>query len=161
MALSDNNKGLGPANNYSIKDNYFDALRNAFNQLKFELNSTHGMRPVEDIEGLTIRNLGRPTFQLNHVKYVVGDPTMIELKEKPHASQFLDFLEKEIKKRYKKITNDDLNVKKVSEQHDFQLYSRLTPDRSWVFGGGPGVPIMNRYILTTSRIYHVETANLR
>ncbi len=160
MANKNKDGSLGPANNYDIQDQYFDALGNAFNQLKLELNSAHGMRPVEDIEGLTMRFLGRPMIQLNHTKYVVGDVYTISKSDRPHASEFLDFLVTELKKRYKTLTGNPLEMTNEGEKQDLQMYSRLSPDRSWVFGMGSYQPNMCRYTLTTSRVYHVATKNL-
>jgi hypothetical protein len=146
---------LGPAKNYEWGKNHFDVLETVFNRLKTDVNGRHGWnRPIEQLDGLTLSFLGPNMIKVNHAKYVVASPYVMNMKEKTEAVQFLESLMNELAKKYKEVSGTNLRLKLQDEQQDIQLYSKLSADRSWALGSFYG-PAVGRYMVTTSRIYNV------
>lgn len=160
MAQRKKDVTLGQANNYERSENFFDSLQQAFSDLKMALGQQNGMNlPVEDISGISMRWMNRNTIEIAQKKYIVGNAYQLNVKEKTHADEFLDQMVKELKAMFKKIAGTPLELKKIKQDQDLQLYSKLSGDRSWALGGSYGAAV-GRYMITTSRIYQVDAKNL-
>lgn len=147
--------------NYNIKKNFYDALANAFDELKVEINGRHGWnRPIEQLDGLTLRLLNNGYVQINHAKYIVANRQTLEMKEKVIAEEFITELVKMLKKKFRKLTGVSLDLKEHEKTQDIQLFSKLTPDKSYSYGG-PYREAMCRYMLTTSTVFKVSSGKMK
>ena len=152
--MANRDGSLGPAKNYKMADDKFSMIKNCFEHIKRSINGAHGWnRPVEQVDGLTLNFVDANTLRMTHAKYVVSSPRLMDVREKADAQQFLDSIAREIIKLYKKDAGKTLTLKMTNEQQDAQLYSKLSPDLSWAFNNPSYGSYINRYTLTTSRIY--------
>lgn len=153
---------LDPPKQYKLSDSFYDTLGNAFTQIKTEINSCNGWnRPVETVDGCTLDFVSDSLVRFTHSKYVVANQYLINVKERAQASEFLDSMVREVLKRFRKLSGYTLELTKQDEQQDVKAYSKISADRSWVFGGGNRTtPALARYLITTSRIYTAKAPNL-
>lgn len=157
--MVETNPALGPANNYEFTESHFDLLMTSFEQVKHEINSQLGWKPIETQDGLTMAMVGRNLVGLTHTKYVVANPYNMQTKDLPDGDAFLDALMKEVKKRYKELSGNAIEFKKQDTDHNIQLYNKMSPDRSYMMGAGNGgyAGAMAKYLVTTKISYAVDT----
>ena len=152
---------LGEPKRYKMTDHHYDTLMNVFNEVKRDINNNYGWnRPVEQLDGCMMSNLGQNTIKLSHAKYVVSSRYALEKRDKSGAKEFLDNVAKQMAKRYQEVAGTSVNFSLVEERQDVEAVSKYTPDQSWALGSVQGV-MVGKYNITTSRIYKVTNKNLR
>lgn len=155
-------KPLGAAENYDFTKSHFHVLATSFTKLKNDINLRQGWNPIEQQDGLTLGFIGRNKVMLSHTKYAVANPYTMKTKDLPDGDKFLDAFMKELKKAYKDVSKNAITFKKESTDHDVQLYSKITPDTSYVMGGSNGYSsVMAKFLITTKIIYEVSTKLLK
>lgn len=149
---------LGPAKRYEVGKNVYDTLATVFANVKQKINGNWN-RPVEQLDGLTLAFVGPDKIKLSHAKYIVASPYLMTKKEKPEAEEFLNSFMVELAAAYKQAAKSAITFTKIDEQQDIQLFSKISPDRSWVYGTTSG-PNVARYLVTTTRFYNISARNL-
>jgi hypothetical protein len=119
---------------YQQKKDALSSLAQCFQDLKFDRNSTHTWnKALADVEGVTMKAVGDTVSLVAH-KIVTGTVETIQKDEGPRGKAFLKEVEKELKKRFKKMTGKDLELKKIKEEQQVEKYSVLQADTSWMVG---------------------------
>ena len=143
-----------------ISQDIYKMLANILEDIKREMKDapTTWNKPVEELRGVTMTLIGQEHLQLNFHKYFVGNQHQIQ-QEADEEKKFMNEVEKELKKRFKKVTKRNLNLKKIKEDRDLQPMSKLTPDSSWMLGSsrhGYGNNMIGRWHIRNFRIYTFE-----
>jgi len=148
--------------NYQQKKSIYDCIAQALEDLKYDTAAT-GHRwnlPVEQIRGLTARLIGEGNLELT---YHHMETTTVEglARLEEFGKSFLQETEKELKRRFKKITGKALKLKKIKEDRSFEKASRVQADTSWMLGSsryGYGARPVGRYLVRDSRIYEISAS---
>jgi hypothetical protein len=148
--------------NYQQKKAIYDCLAQALEDLKYDTVAA-GHRwntPVEQVRGLTARLIGEGNLEItyHHVEVTTVEG-LARLEE--FGKDFLKETEKELKKRFKKLTGKALKLKKIKEDRSFEKQSRVQADTSWMLGSsrhGYGNRPVGRYLVRDSRVYDISAA---
>ena len=148
--------------NYQQKKSIYDCLAQALEDLKYDtVASGHKWNiPVEQVKGLTARLLGGEHLEIT---YHHMETTTVEglSRLEDFGKDFLKETEKELKKRFKKLTGKALKLKKIKEDRSFEKASRVQADTSWMLGSsrhGYGQRPVGRYLVRDSRVYEISAA---
>ena len=142
--------------NYQQKKSIYDCIAQAVQDLKYDsVAASHRWNlPVEQIRGLTARLMGENLEITYHHMEVTTVEGLARLEE--FGKSFLSETEKELKKRFKKLTGKVLNLKKIKEDRSFEKASRVQAETSWMLGSsrhGYGSRPVGRYLVRDSRLY--------
>jgi hypothetical protein len=158
-----NKKVVGYADRgYQQKKAIYDCVAQALEDLKYDTTSS-GHRwnlPVEQVRGLTARLIGEGYLELTyHHLEVTTVEGLARLED--FGKEFLKETEKELKKRFKKITGKALKLKKVKDDRSFEKASRVQADTSWMLSSnrhGYGARPVGRYLVRDSRVYEFSAS---
>ncbi len=110
---------------YDVTKELFDSIANAFESIKRDENHDHAWnRPVEKLNGITLKLLNDEQLLLTYHFYEVGSQQDARRKE-DEGKIFLKNTVKELKKRFKKITGKALKMKKIQEDASIEAVNRL------------------------------------
>lgn len=140
----------------------FDSVAQALQDLKYE-TAAAGHRwnlPVEQIRGLTARFIGEGSLEIT---YHHMETTTVEglARLEEFGKSFLLETERELKKRFKKLTGKALTLKKIKEDRSFEKASLVQADTSWMLGSsryGYGARPTGRFLVRDSRVYEFKAS---
>lgn len=146
--------------NYQQKKNIYDCVAQALEDLKYDTTSA-GHRwntPVEQIRGLTARFMGEGHLEItyHHMETTTVDG-LAQLEE--FGKSFLKEVEKELKKRFKKLTGKALKLKKTREDRSIEQSSRVQAETTSGYGMGRygyGGRPYGRFLIRDSRVYEMS-----
>lgn len=147
---------------YKQKEDMHSCLAQALEDLKNERSMSHPWsKPVQELEGITMRRSGNEHVQLSYHKIVTGLPHAVAEAEKD-SGKFLDEIVSELKKRFKKLSGKPLELKKVSESNNTQKYSRVFAESQPLFGqyGGLNTGNYGRFYCIYSRVYDLKSPEI-
>jgi hypothetical protein len=146
--------------NYLQKRAIYDSIVQALEDIKHgTVHGGHGWNlPVEHVKGLTARLIGEENLELTY--HHIETATVEDLaRMEQTGKEFLGEAEKELKKRFKKLTGKALKLKKVKEDRGIDKASRIQAETSWMVGSsrhGFGGRPYGRYLVRDSRIYKID-----
>jgi hypothetical protein len=122
---------------YSPKErDLHSIITQVFQDVKYGITHTPNRwnKPVEQINGCTLRILTENELQLTYHHYEVT--TLEELAHmKSEGPKFVESLVKELKKEFLEKTGKELKFKKVNEDSSVEKHGRIYADVSYAFGG--------------------------
>lgn len=141
------------------EDDTLNSLYQCYEDLKFDLNGRHGWNKLMvDLEGLTMRFVGKDMVEITLHKYEVTTPALLAFREDT-GKQFLDEVAKEFKKRFKDKTKKALKMTKKNESITHEKTARFLADNSWVLDGRRsnfGDQCMGEFLIRYTRLYKIE-----
>jgi len=142
--------------NYQKKKSMYDAIAQCIEDIKYdETNGVGWNRAIEEMKGVTCRLIGREHLELTYHRFVMSTVEDLARME-DDGKKFLKEVEKELKKRFKKLTSKELKMKIIKTDRGYDKYSRMQADNSWMVGssryGGGQHPIA-RYLIKDSQVY--------
>lgn len=150
--------------NYKRQKALYDVLAQVFQEWKYGAVHTNNKwnLPVEQISGMTMRLLGEGHLELTYHHYEV---TTVEglARAELEGKKFVEEVVKILKKEFKKITGEALDLKKVKDGQVIDKVSRIQADSSWMLGSsryGYGNRPVGRYLVRDSCVYSFDVGGL-
>jgi hypothetical protein len=144
---------------YQQKKAIYDSISQVISDMKHECGGRHGWNlPVEQVSGVTSRFVSDSLLELTYHRFEVCTVEGLARKENDGPT-FLAEVVKELKKRFRKHTKKNLNLKKVKEGQAIDKTSRIQADTSWMLGSsryGYGARPVGRYLIRDSCVYEFD-----
>lgn len=145
--------------NYSQKRAIYDALAQVFQEFKLEgMNSYGWNKPVQQLDGVTMRFLGQNCLELTYHRFEVSTVEGLARRD-DDGPKFLQNVAKELKKRFRKKIGKTLKLEKVRLDQAIDKQSRVQADTSWQLGSsryGYGARPVGRYLVRDSCVYEFD-----
>lgn len=150
--------------NYKQKQDIYSSLAQCFQELKYERQSSGAWNlPVQQMESILLKQVGDETFAITFYRVETGtQESMARIGDE--GKKIIKEVEKELKKRFKKMTGKTLELKKVKEEDsNFEKMSRLSGETSWMLGSsryGYGSRPVGRFAVKDTIIYSFDPSLL-
>lgn len=145
--------------NFNQKKDIFSALAQCFADLKYEQKSAHQWNlPADKLNSMDLRLVDDQHLTIRYYRVEVGTVETVR-RSSEDGQKFVKEIEKELKKRFKKMTGKVLKLKKVKDDQDLEKMSRLQSDTSWMLGSsryGYGARPVGRFLVKDSALYSFD-----
>jgi hypothetical protein len=105
--------------NYQRKKALYDILAQSLENIKYGASSSghRWNKPVQEVQGITIRLIGTEHLQLTYHRYEIGTLDEMMMREQnENGLSFIKEVEKALKKEFKSISGKTLDLKRVEHK---------------------------------------------
>ncbi len=145
--------------NFKQKKDIFSSLAQCFSDLKYEQQSTHKWNlPTDKMNAMDLKLVDEDHLTIRYYRVEVGTVETIK-RSSEDGQKFVKEIEKELKKRFKKLTGKVLKLKKIKDDQDIEKMSRLQADSSWMLSSsryGYGARPVGRFLVKDIALYSFE-----
>lgn len=142
--------------NFAQKKSIYSSLAQCISDLKYDRSGRHQWNlAIDKLDGVTIKLLDDENFSLTYYRVETGTVETLA-RGSNEGLAFLKEIEKDLKKRFKKLTGKTLDLKKVKEDHNLEKISRLSGETSWMLGSskyGYGARPVGRFAVRDTIVY--------
>ena len=140
---------------YANSKHIYDVIAQIFDDLKNENNTYGWNKLVCNLEGMTMKFIGENSLQFTHHRYENG--TIDDISRLDKNEKFIKEIMTDIKKRFKKQTKLNIELKKIRDDRQIEKVSNHTAETSSMWGGKAyGNSLVGKFLVRDMCVYLYE-----